>query len=192
MKGNVFIAFLVFMGLFGFSACNFEAGNSENLNKGFYFDEKTFVSEWNEWKNKNIQNYSFTLTGELPHWNFSRAILMFEYKVNVIVKNGIMESFEYVGDVPHGENENSILEPEFTSISDMYQKISDKAKEEKEWWNQYSGDGGIISTTYEIRYDPQLHKVTFFEPVSKWESGWLVDTTAHAVTISNFTVLDSK
>jgi hypothetical protein len=189
MKGNIFIACLVFMGLFGFSACNFE---TENLNKGFYFNEKTFVSEWNEWENKNIQNYSFTLAGELPYWNFSRAIPIFEYKVNVIVKNGIMESFEYVGDVPHGENENSILEPEFTSISDMYKKISDRAKEEKEWWDQYSGDGGIISTTYEIRYDPHLHNVTFFEPVSKWKSGWEVDTTAHAVTISNFKVFDGK
>jgi hypothetical protein len=44
--------------------------------RGFYFDEKTFTAEWNIWKNKNIKNYSFTMTGELPDWNFSRAILM--------------------------------------------------------------------------------------------------------------------
>jgi hypothetical protein len=189
MKRNMFIAVLVSTVIFVFSTCNLE---TENLDEGFYFDEETFISEWNAWENKDIKNYSFTMTGELPNWDFSRAILMYEYKVNITVKNGMMDSFEYIGDVPHGESENSILEPEFTSISDIYQKISDRAKEEKEWWKKYYGDGGIISTKYEIKYDTQLHYITFFEPVSEWESGWIVDTTDHAVAISNFTVLESK
>jgi hypothetical protein len=189
MKVNTFITLLVFTGFFGFSACNLETNNST---KGFYFDEETFTSEWDSWKNKDIKNYCFTITGKLSYWNFSRAILMYEYKVNIIVKDGIMDSFEYIGNVPHGEDINSILEPEFTSISDIYQKISDGAKKEKEWWEKYSGNGGIISTTYVIKYDTQLHYIALFEPVSKWKPDYIVDTTAHAVNISNFTILDDK
>ena len=187
MKRNMLIAVLVATVIFVFFACDLE-----NLDEGFYFDEKTFIAEWNAWENKGIKNYSFTMTGELPYWNFSRAILMYEYKVNITVKNGVMDSFEYIGDIPHGENENSILEPEFTSISDIYQKISDGAKEEREWWEKHSGEGGIISTKCEIKYDPQLHYITFFEPTSKWKPDYIVDTTAHAVAISNFTALDSE
>jgi hypothetical protein len=152
MKRNIFIVVLLSIGLFVFSACILE---TENLDKGFYFEEETFAAEWNIWKNQNIQNYSFTMTGKLPHWNFDpqRAILMRDYKVDIIVKNGIMDSFKYIDDVPY-EDESSILEPEFTSISDMYQKISTMAENEKEWWNEYSGEEGIISTTYEIKYCP--------------------------------------
>ncbi|MDR2446173.1 MAG: hypothetical protein LBD58_02605 [Treponema sp.] len=193
MKKNIFIAALIFIGISIFSACALEP---ENLNKGFYFEEQIFTSEWDAWENKNIQNYSFTLAGKLPHWNFnlSRAIFMHDYKVNIIVKNGVMDSFEYIGDAPREDDGESslILEPEFTSISDMYQRISNMTKEERKWWSEYSGEEGLISTTYEIKYDSQLHYITFFEPVGKWESGWIVDTTAHAVTISNFTVLDDK
>ena len=185
MKKNHFIVLLAFIVLFVFSTCDLE--------KGFFFNEEKFNSEWNKWNDADIQNYSFTLNGKLPHWNFSRAILMFEYEVNIIVKNGQMESFEYIGNIPHNEeNEESILEPEFTSISDMYQKISDRAKKEKDWWKNDSGNGGFVSTTYNIKYAPQLHYITFFEPVIEVESGWILDTTNHAVRISNFIVHDSE
>jgi len=100
-----------------------------------------------------------------------------------------MDSFEYIGDVPHKEDGISILEPEFTSISDMYQKISDAAKAEKEWWKENSGSVPIISTKFEIKYSTELDYIVFFEPVSGWKPGVVVDTTAHAVTISNFKVL---
>ena len=166
-----------------FSSCNLMT------EEGFVFDEETFNAERNKWKNNNIQNYRFTLTGELPGWNFSRAIPMFGYTVNIIVKNGIMDSFEYIGDIPYEQDGLTILEPEFTSVSDMYQKISDRAKEEKKWWNNNTG-GGIISTKFEIEYDEQLHYVAFFEPVSEWKPNYIVDTTAHAVNITNFTILD--
>ena len=189
MKGNFFVAILVFVGIL-FSACNLET------EEGFYFDERTFNSEWNKWKNNDIKNYSFTMTGELPYWNFSRAIPMFDYSVNIIVKNGVMDSFEYTGEIPYERDEHDgetilELEPEFTSISDMYQKISDSAKEEREWWKKYTG-GGIISTKFEIKYDKQLNYITFFEPVSKWKPDYIVDTTAHAVNISNFKILDEQ
>jgi len=184
MKGNVFIAAFVFISLFGFFACNLET------EKGLIFDEATFNSNWNKWRNKDIQNYSFTMNGELAYWNFSRAILMYKYEVNIVIKNGVMDSFEYIGNVPHKDDGVSILEPEFTSMSDMYQKISDWAKAEREWWDEYSGDGHIISTKFEIKYDSELHYITFFEPVSRWKPDVIVDTTAHAVVISNFKVLD--
>jgi hypothetical protein len=116
---------------------------------------------------------------------------MFDYKVNIIVKDGIMDSFEYIGDVPY-EEDGTIFEPEFTSISDMYEKISDRVKEEKERWGNYSGEGGFVSTTFNFKYDPQSHYITFFEPVIKVEAGFILDTTNHAVVISNFTVLDGK
>jgi len=203
-----FIVLFVIIGLFGFSACV--------QDRGFFFDEETFTTNWNAWENKNIKNYSFTMTGKLPYWDFSRAIPLYEYTVNIIVKNGMMNSFEYIGDAPRKEDGTSILEPEFTSISNMYEDISQRAQAEKEWWDKNTGggifsskfniknnewwkgwwknntEGGIISTKFDVKYNEQLHYITFFEPVSEWESGWIVDTTAHAVTISNFVVLDNK
>ena len=108
-----------------------------------------------------------------------------------LVKNGIIDSFEYVGDnIPYNLEDNNILEPEFTSISNLYQKISDRAKEEKDWWKNNSG-GGLISTTLNVKYDPQLNYITFFEPNDNWKPGWIVDTTNHATRISNFIVLDN-
>jgi hypothetical protein len=119
---------------FCFSACSLEN------EKGFIFDEKTFNSEWNKWENRNILNYSFTINGQFPYWNMPRAILMYDYEVNIIVKNGLMESFEYIGNnVPH--DDGNILDPEITSISDFYQKISDRANAEKNWWKNNSGNG---------------------------------------------------
>jgi hypothetical protein len=185
MKENMVITVLVFINLFWFFACS----PGTETEKGFIFDERTFNAEWHEWQNHDIQNYSFTMTGKLPHWNFSRAILMYGYKVNIIVKNGIMDSFEYIGDVPYENHGVSILEPEFTSISDMYQKISDRAKDEKEWWEKYSDEGGFVSITFKIEYDPQLHYIRYFEPVTVVESGWILDTTNHAVSISNWAIL---
>ena len=187
MKRNIFVAIIISIMLLVCLACSLK---TEDPDKGFFFDEETFTANWNAWKNKNIQNYSFTLAGELPIWNFSRAIPLHEYIVNIIVKNGVMDSFEYIGDIPYDETDReSIFEPEFTSISDMYQKISDSAKYQKEWWENYDGEG-VISTKFEIKYNAQLNYIMFFEPVSEWESGWVVDTTAHAVIISNFTILD--
>jgi hypothetical protein len=180
-----FIGLIILIGFWGFSACELEG------DKGFYFDEKTFNSNWNDWKNDDIKNYSFTMTGQYPYWNHPRAILMYDYTVNIIVKNGVMDSFEYIGNTPYEELETeTILEPEYKTISDMYQKIYDSAQEEKKWWNNYSGNGHIISTTFDIKYNAGLKYITFFEPVSKWKSGTIVDTTAHAVSITNFKVLN--
>lgn len=204
MKKNNLAAVLGFAGLAAFSGCwgEFEEAGKR---KGFNFDENTFTAEWNAWKNQNIKNYSFTLSGELPYWDFpeqnaSRAILMYDYTVDITVKNGEMDSFEYIGRTPFeydgnpplGEDEASPLPPEYTSISDAYQKIYDRAHEEKEWWNNYSSNGHIISTSFEMKYNPQLHYITFFEPVSTWQPNTMVDTTAHAITISRFKIFDDN
>jgi hypothetical protein len=187
MKKNIFYILLIFIGSFTLFSCYIEIEG-----KGFHFDEETFIKEWNAWKNENILNYSFTMAGKLPYWYFPRDIPMYGYKVKIIVRNGVMYSFEYIGDVPYLDGESSVLEPEFTSISDIYQKISNRAEEEKEWWEKRPDEAGIISTSFEVRYDPQLHYITFFEPTSKWESEWIVDTTAHSITISDFTVSDNN
>ena len=167
------------------TACN------KTDDKGFYFDEKTFNSEWDKWEAKKIENYSFVMEGELPYWNFTRYIPMSEYKVKIVVKNGVMDSFEYIGNIPH-DYDGSILEPEFTSISDMFQKISDLAQVYKGEWNKNPNPSLLISTMFDMKYDKNLHFITFFEPVSKWKPGTIVDTTAHAVKISEFTILDAN
>ena len=176
------IVLLTVLLAFGHSACDLPS------EKGFVFDEKTFISEWDKWEKRNILNYSFTMNGQFPYWNMQRAILMLDYEVNIIVKDGVLSSFEYVGEnVPYEEGE--IAKPEFTSISDLYRKISERATEEKIWWISNSGNG-IISTTLNVKYDSQLNYITFYEPTSNWKSGWIVDTTDHAVRISGFSVLE--
>jgi len=164
--------------------------NDKDKEKGFYFDEKTFTSEWNAWEAQKIENYSFTLEGKLPYWNYTRDIPMYGYKVNIVVRNGVMESFEYIGDVPHSDVDGSILEPEFTTISGIYQGIYNGAQYQKEWWSENTDSGALLSTSYNIKYDANLHIITYFEPTSQWAPNSIVDTTAHAVKISNFTVLN--
>jgi hypothetical protein len=189
MKGNGRILFLCFLFAFCFSGCDFLF----NTGKGFIFDEEKFNAESKAWENINIKNYSFVLKGKLPYWNFSRAIKMYNYEVKVIVKNGAMESFEYIGENPPRQDRDSdeIMEPEYTSISDMYQKIYAMAQDEKQWWKENTGDKHILSTKFEIKYDKNSHYITFFEPVSRWKPDVIVDTTAHAVTVSDFTILDA-
>ena len=181
------------MGIFGFSACDPGTGTGAEVEKksGFFFDEQAFISNWNEWINNNIQNYGFTMTGMVLYRNISRALPMREYKVNVVVKNGVMDSFEYIGYIPYEYDGITIEKPEFTSISDMYQKIDERAKYEREWWKKNTG-GGIVSTTLRLTYDTQLHYINYFVPVTEVKPGWILDTTNHVVTISNFTVLSNE
>jgi hypothetical protein len=177
-------AILVCIGLVGFSACDLELLTKAKEETGFTFDEETFNSNWDEWRNNNIQNYSFTMKGELEPVYF-RAYLMTPYEVNIVVKNGVMDSFEFVGKT--STDGISALESEFTSVSDMYQKIHDYAQVHKE---ELKKDSHRISIKYEIIYDAELKYIRFWEPVFKYKPGTLVDSLWHPVTISNFTVLD--
>jgi len=168
----------------------------EFFEEGFYFDEKKFTSEWNLWKNQDIKNYSFTMKGELPYWNYAKAkafvmdILMFDYDVEITVKNGIMNSFEYIGRTPNKEeSRDSILEPEYTSISDMYQKIYDDIKDCERYWKKTSDKGCLLSKHYKIKYDPKYHYITYYEPITNTRSGCILDTSEHEVKVSAFSTL---
>ena len=172
-------------------------GYSESPNDGFYFDEEKFMSEWNIWKNQDIKNYDFTLKGEFPYWNYSRAVLkynysieaipMYDYVVEIAVKNSIMNSFEYIGKTPHQEmNSESILEPEYTSISDMYEKIYKTIKNCELYWKETSNKGCFLSKRYEIKYDPKFHYITYFKPITTVAPDCILDTTEHEVMVSEF------
>jgi len=182
MKNIIFAVVLIFGGATVFSTCHLFR------EKGFIFDEETFVSNWNEWKNKDIQNYSFTMTGDLPYW--SGELEMYNYEVNIVVKNGIMDSFEYIGDVPYERDGETVIEPQFSSISDMYQRISDSATEVKDW-EEFS-DGEIISAKFEIKYDSQFNYITFVEFVFKMKPYIKMDTYSSVVNIYNFSVLENE
>jgi len=178
---------------YAFLAIAFLISCADENDEGFYFDEKKFMSEWNIWKNQNIKNYSFTLKGKLPYWYYTKAILMYDYEVNVAVKNGIMNSFEYIGKIPYQEgNGESVLEPEYVSISDMYQKIYESIKSCERYWKETSDKGCFVSQRYEIRYDQKYHYITYFEPITKVKSGCILDTTEHEVTVSAFSITQSS
>jgi len=111
---------------------------------------------------------------------------MYHYEVKIVVKNGIMDSFEYIGEIPYKEGSNdSILEPEYTSISDMYQKMYDQIKRHKSEFLNKSG-GCITSWRYEMKYDPKYHYITRYNPTYRTDSGCIVDTTLDEVTVSDF------
>jgi hypothetical protein len=166
--------------------------SSESPDDGFYFDEKKFMSEWNSWKNQDVKSYSFTLKGELPSWLYTKDIHMDGYEVKIIVKNSIMKSFEYIGRVPYQEgNSELILEPEYTSISDMYQKIYESIKDCERYWKETSDKGCFVSTRYEIKYDPEFHYITSFKPITRVAPGCILDTSEHEVTASEFSITQS-
>nr|AGS52214.1 hypothetical protein [uncultured bacterium contig00052] len=153
------------------------------------------MSEWNIWKSQDIKNYNFALEGSLPYWNYAKGILMaipmYDYYVEIAVKDGIMDSFEYIGRIPHQDgNGESVLEPEFTSISDMYQKIYDSIKGSEQSLKS-SNNGCIISTRYEIEYDQEFHYITRFEPIITVNLDCDWDTTAHEVIVSDFSITQS-
>jgi hypothetical protein len=161
--------------------------------EGFYFDEEKFMSEWKNWKSQDIKNYNFTLKGELPYWNYTKAILMYDYEVEIAVKNGIMHSFEYIGKTPNQEMDSeSILEPEYTSISDMYQKIYESIKDCERYWKETSDKGCFLSKRYEIKYDQKFHYITYFEPVTRVKSGCMMDTDEHEVAVSKFSITPAE
>jgi hypothetical protein len=166
--------------------------SSSSLVEGFYFDEEKFMSEWDIWKSQDIKNYSFTLEGKLPYWYYTKAIPMYGYEAEIAVKNGIMNSFEYVGEAPHNERgDKSILEPEYTSISDMYQKIYETIKScERDWEERLNkpNNGCFVSKRYDIKYDPKFHYIISYKPITGVASGCIMDTTEHEVTVSDFSI----
>jgi hypothetical protein len=183
--------------------------SSEEKTPAFYFDEKKFKSEWDIWKSQDIKNYSFTLKGALPYHHFQKlraksdgligAIPMYIYEAKITVKNGVMESVEYIGtDPPPRGPEASVIpnpntEPEYTTISDMYQKMYDRIKmEELYLLNSTPGKGCFDITTsvrFEIEYDQKFHYITYYSsPITTYSDRCLTDNTDHAVFVSDFTI----
>ena len=112
IKKHVFITLLAVLLFPGFSACE-----QENK-RGFFFDEKTFKSNWNKWENGNILNYSFTFNGRHFGSVMSRELFSYEYEVNITVKDGAMESFEYIGkNIPYSYYYDKIAEHKIQTIS---------------------------------------------------------------------------
>jgi len=166
----------------------------------FYFDEKKFKSEWDIWKSQDIKNYSFTLKGELPYWDFpplypkAKATIMtvypaYPYETKITVKNGVMDSFEYTPHEPISITPNPDVEPEYTTISDMYQNLYYQIKH-GEFENMYKPHANdcLISRQYEIEYNQEFHYITRSKPIFKFKSGCTADIVIDEVTVSNFTI----
>jgi len=164
----------------------------------FYFDEKKFKSEWDIWKSQDIKNYSFTLKGELPYWDFpplypkAKATIMtvypaYPYETKITVKNGVMDSFEYTPHEPISITPNPDVEPEYTTISDMYQKMYDNIKGWESSLPEFTDC--LASWGYEIEYNQEFHYITSFKPTWKRLEDCIFETTAHEVTASDFTIL---
>jgi len=171
------------------SSFAYPKSSSSKASAVLYFDEEKFQSEWDFWESQDIKNYNFTLKGKLPYWfypkakNYSGAILMYDYEVKIAVKNGIMDSFKYIGGTP-SEN-GSIIEPEYVSISDMYQKIYNQIKNTERELSNLTNDC-FISIRYEIKYDQGIHYITRSLPTYEINSGCVADISAHEVVVSDF------
>jgi len=177
----------------------------EFFTPAFYFDEEKFKSELDIWKSQDIKNYSFTLKGELPYTlyprakNYYGAILMHKYEVKITVKNGIMDSFEYIGEVPYDMDYSSenpflqqiVFEPEYTSISDVYKKMYEQIKNH-EFELLRSASDCIISMRYEIEYNQESHYITRYKPIFEIYKGCIMDTSLHEVTVSDFTIVSAE
>jgi len=194
MKYLLSIFFLAFL-----CSCS----SKEDKTPTFYFDEEKFMSEWNIWKSQDIKNYSFTFKGELPNELYPNlyefypkaksygligiATPMYPYEAKIAVKNGVMDSFEYnidiIGIIPNSE-------PEYTSISDMYEKIYAEIKNhELEFSNRLPGRGCLMSEGYEIEYDQEFHYITRSKPIFEiYENDCIFETTQHEVIVSGFTI----
>jgi len=184
-------AFLGFFSLFGIiiTGCR----NDEN-NNSFYLDEEKFFSEWNSWNNLNIKNYSFTISNGMKRiidlYN-SRSISApppqdFIEEWKIIVKNEKMDSFEYTYLTPIFEeysiigfnpsNSGYIVNPHFTSISDMYQKLSPEG-----FYSQ-------LNVKLNVRYDQNYHFIAQFHLCSAGCEGYCNGNTTYIV--SDFKILE--
>jgi hypothetical protein len=150
MKKTVFYKLLAIFIIIGFIGCELDKPNSN-----FIFNEEAFMSNWKIWNDQNIKNYSFTLI-KGNWWSNSREIEMpYILEFEIIVRNGIMESYVLNGvDEPY-DNE-WLPSPSFSSISDMYEKTYENIKTLKKWYednpDNYSLREFIIEYNNELNY----------------------------------------
>ena len=182
MKKSMMFGVVLSIIFISFSSC----GNVNN----FHFDEKTFMANWNAWNNQNIQNYSFTLTESYSNWNNARGTPDWNtYKFNIVVKNGLMDSFEYSVFDHEDRPVDGIYNPPFTSISDMYKEIYNRAKFSEKMWKKNEYKGYYLSTEYIIDYNSELHYITFFGIYDEWNPNFC-GSPASPFKVSDFKVLD--
>jgi len=185
-------------------SCSSEKEEKEKT-PAFYFDEQKFKSEWDIWKSQDVKNYSFTLKGELDFTLFPKSIAkshdglieywpMYPYEVKIVVKNGIMDSFEYIGVNPPDAPEISLIpnpdvRPKYTSISDMYQKMYDRIKD---WERDFSrfAEYCLAYFKYEIEYDQEFHYITRYNPDWGIIPGCIFETSEHEVLVSDFIIVN--
>jgi len=163
----------------------------------FIFDEKIFKSEWENWNNHGIENYSFTfISGKksiIDLFN-SRSLSVpplkpFIEEWKIIVKNGIMDSFEYtyyallyeennfIGF--YSQDSSYIKPPLFSTISDMYQYTSISVDNLRQW---------KVDMNVDIKYALDFNYITFFNVYRL-----LYDTDGNGITtyaVSDFIILE--
>jgi len=144
-----------------------ELDENQLLDADLRVDKEKFISETDIWKSQDIKNYSFTL---------KKSSITDNYEVAIIVKNGIMDSFEYIG-------KTSNFEPEYTSISDMYQKIYNEIK----YYETQKSETCRSFIQFEMKYDQESHYITNFEAIY---AAYVCEGGSHnKFIVSDFTIL---
>ncbi|MCR5219022.1 DUF6174 domain-containing protein [Treponema sp.] len=127
MKKSLFLIAAIVL---GFSSCSLDYNYLE-------FDEDEFVSARNDWKDLDLQNYSFDITGESSDFDDY-------FSGKVTVKNGIgkIEFDRYSSK----KWDIRSIDDVFAEIYESYQKVKD----------EYSY-GRFKNVRYEISYDKRYH-----------------------------------
>ena len=157
----------------------------------FRFEEEKFMTSWDAWNNLDIKDYSFKLKigSDDSYRSFASSRStgiphnLGGYEYNIIVKDGKMDSFEYIP--PLNWKDDSLSSPYFTSISDMYQKIYDEAQARK----GFSGDGRAESMGFSIEYDSDLFFISFFTIYAIWKDGFSAQPPA-PYFVADFKILE--
>lgn len=136
-----------------FISCDLE--ESDEIN--FKFDKETFMLNWNAWNDQNIKNYSFTLSRS---YNFFRGLIPTDDRFDIIVKDGILYTFEYYGNYFDWQNKEPF--PLFTSICDIYQHIYDSIPNSK----QALENDPNLTIIYNIEYNKELFYITYFNNIA--------------------------
>jgi hypothetical protein len=156
---------------------------SHEFGNGLNFDEEKFMSEWNSWNNQNIKNYSFILHGGTG--SFNNLIMPLDahppFSFKIIVLDGVMDSFEIII--------NGGVNPPFTTISHMYQRIFDEIQATRKWFNE-GGNEVINSITINIGYG-SMHYIAFYGKSYDYKEGHEVSENGLSYGVSDFIAWDN-
>jgi hypothetical protein len=167
----------------------FAKWTSHEFENDFYFDEETFLSEWDSWNNQNIKNYSFILHegvgGFEGQFLINNLIMPLDapmpFAFKIIVKDDIMDSFEII-------ESGGMNTPYYTSISHMYQSIYDNVQAAKKNFEE-SGYEYLKSITVHIRYG-SMHYITFYGKSYDYKEGYEISENGLTYGISDFQIIE--